>query len=285
MPAPPLSIAQCLLVPVGTPVACPPEVKAGIVTFQCLKLLVRGSVELGTPPAGAAPVRETLFPRPHSYPIGLGWRVGWIQLCCQEEVWGLYRGKTPTDGTMLAKWPPGEALDMQSTDTRDLFVKMSGQFYKYLTPDSRSAVIEMQDFPIQQFHASLLNKATMKDNELAVAVVRLSFILALAVRDPDDHLHVLRSINWWVRCETTFKPGADGVLVATTVPSKTGAGLTNPHDGGPPKLMSAIAGAAHASANTLAQNSVETCYPRWQDLASLRPPPPAPTPPRPKPKT
>jgi hypothetical protein len=281
--AAPLAITQCLLVPESIPTVPPPEVKNGIVTFQSLNLGARGVVNLGGP--GAVPIRETVYPRPHSYPIGLGWRAGWIQLCCQEEIWGLYRGKLPTDGTMLAKWPPGEALDMDSPDTRKLFVVTSGDGYKYLSAESSSAVIRFQDFPIQQFHASLTNKATMQPNELAVAVVRMSFILALAARDPDDHLHVLKHFYWWIRWEATFKSNAQGVLACTVVPSKTEAGLTNPHDGGPPKLMAAIAGAAlGASANTVAQNSVETSYPRWQDLGHLRPPPPVPAAPRPRPR-
>jgi len=96
---------------------------------------------------------------------------------------------------------------------------------------------------------------------------------------------VLKHINWSIQWEATFKAGTNGALTGTPVPSKTKAAMTNPHDGGPPKLMAAIAGAAGASANEVARISQETCYARWQDLANLRPLPPAPAPPRPRPRT
>jgi hypothetical protein len=265
-----LAISSCRLEPAAPPSASRPFIHDGKMLFQGENFLVKGTLQMGPPPASAG-LREFLLPRLLSSPIGMGWRAGWIQLCCQEEVWGLYRGATPTDGTLMARWPSSESFDTESQDNREFFVKYNGKFYKELSSGSPTALLEFKDAPQHYFPPSLMNSITLKPNVLAVAVVRMSFILALAARDPEDHLHVLKSMFWWLRWESTFK-GPAAALQETRVDSRTEAGQSNPEDAAPPKLMQALkSGASHKSSNVLAQDSEEKSYARWQDLAHIRP--------------
>src|SRR5437762_8300848 len=110
-----LAIVGCRLEPKSPPKAPRPEYYEGDMTFQSLGFRISGTVELGAAP-GPTPLREFFLPRMLTSPVGLGWRAGWIQLCCQEEVWGLYRGEAPGDGAMLARWPAGESIDTEARD-------------------------------------------------------------------------------------------------------------------------------------------------------------------------
>jgi hypothetical protein len=265
-----LAITRCRLEPASPPTIPHPAYDKGDMLFEGHGLLVKGTVELGAPTPGPSAIREFFVPRVLSSPIGMGWRAGWIQLCCQEEIWGLYRGAMPTDGAMLARWPSGDSFDTESRDNRELFVKFDGAFYKEMSAGSPIAHLEFVDKPQQYFKPSLTNSLTRKPNVLAVAFVRLSFILALAARDPEDNLHVLKHMYWWLRWESTFK-GPAQALIETRVELHSEAGQSNPEDGAPPKLAQALKAGSHASSNVLAQTSEEKSYPNWKDLGHLRP--------------
>jgi hypothetical protein len=272
-----LSITNCRMAVAGAPSAVRPDIQRGVVKFWCENLRVTGEATLGegAPDAGAA--RIPLIPRARSSSSGMGWRVGWVQLSCQEEVWAIYRGDNPSDGTLLAKWPSYETLDTKSSDTSEIFVTFDAPFYKLLSAASPTAAVEFRDIPIQEFVTSMTNTMTRKINTIAVTVAKFSFILALAARDPEDNLHVLKWVPWWVRWESTYKmSGVNGSLAESPVRSRTTGGAGNPQYGLPAKLAQAVKFGPQSSANTLAQNMDVKCYSKWEDLKHLRPLPPIP---------
>lgn len=262
-----LAVTSCSITPMTPPVAAPPFPHDDKILFQGEDFKVGGAVGIGAP---AAPVREFLVPRVLSSAIGMGWRASWIQLCCQEEVWGLYRGAAPADGTMLAKWPACDSFDTESRDNRELWVHVARGFYVPLSSASPNGTLEFKDVPQHYFEPALTNTITGRKNVLAVAVVRLNFILALAAKDPDDNLHVLKHMTWYCNWEANFRGPADD-LEAVPVAHKTGAGQGNPQDAAPPKLMKALQNTSYASSNVLAQDCRETSYATWQALAHVRP--------------
>jgi hypothetical protein len=272
-----LSIARGRLAVAGVPDAVRPDIRNGIVKFWCDNFKATGEVALAEGPPDADIARTPRIPRAASSPVGMGWRAGWVQLCCQEEVWAIYRGANPSDGTIRARWPSYEALDTFSSDSSDVFVTFRAPFYKELSAASPLASIEFVDIPIHEFETTLMNNVTRKINTIAVSVARFSFILALAVKDPEDHLHVVKWLPWWARWESTYQlGGAANVLTDTPVRSRTQGGTGNPQFGVPANLLNAIRFGSRSSANTQAQNVETKHYPRWQDLAHVRALPPLP---------
>ena len=279
-----LSIATCRMTVAGAPNAVRPDILPdGTVKFWCEDLRVKGVVGLaeGAPHPDAA--RFSVIPRTLTHPLGIGWRAGWVQLCCQEEVWAIYRGETPADGTIRAKWPSWEALDTASPDNSEVLVTFKEPAYQLMGPDKPTANLEFIDIPIQEFQSTMMNTVTRKVNTIAVSVARFSFILALAARDPEDNLHLLLWVPWWVRWESTYKltgAGLHKTLTEQPVDRRTQGGTGNPQFGIPAKLINLIKLGSRQSANTLAQNADVTCYANWKDLSHLRPLPPAPAKPK-----
>lgn len=277
------SINSVRMTVAGAPDAVRPEIlRDGTVKYWCESLKVKGVVGIGE---GAHPDadRFAVIPRTLTHPLGIGWRAGWVQLCCQEEVWAIYRGETPGDGTIRAKWPSWEALDTASRDNSEVLVSFDAPFYQRLNADKPTANLEFMDIPIQTFATTMMNSVTKKTNTIAVAVARFSFILALAARDPEDNLYLLQWVPWWTRWESTFKTTGTGLnktLTEQRVDRRTQGGTGNPSYGIPQKLINIIKLGSRQSANTLAEKVEVKCYGNWKDLAHIRPIPLLP----PKPK-
>jgi hypothetical protein len=255
------------------PTAVRPEIlRNGIVKFFCNDLRVKGVVGLGEgthPDAG----RFVVIPRTGISTIGMGWRAGWVQLCCQEEVWAIYRGENPGDGTIRAKWAPYEAIDTESRDNSEVMAAFRAPLYETMSADKPTANIEFMDVPVHEFESTLMNTVTKKENTIAVAVARFSFILALAARDAQDTLYLLQWVPWWLRWESTFKLTGNApnrTLVESPVDRRTQGGTGNPSYGIPAKLINLIKLGSRQSANVLAQNVDVKCYANWKDLAHIR---------------
>jgi len=265
-----LSIKSVRMTVTGAPNAVRPDLlRDGTVKFWCEDLKVKGVVGLGEGAPHPDSSRFTVLPRTLTSPVGMGWRAGWVQLCAQEEVWAIYRGETPADGTIRATWPTYEALDTASSDNSEVLVSFKEPFYQTLSQEKPTANIEFMDIPIQEFESTMMNTVTKKTNTIAVAVARFSFILALAARDPEDNLHLLQWVPWWVRWESTFKL-TGGLLTEQPVDRRTQGGNGNPGYGIPPKLVNLIKLGSRQSANVLAQKVDVKCYANWKDLAHLR---------------
>lgn len=268
------SINNVRLTVANAPTAVRPDIlREGIVKFFCNDFLVKGVVGTGEgthPDAG----RFVVIPRTLTSPIGMGWRAGWVQLCCQEEVWAIYRGETPGDGTIRAKWAPYEALDTESRDNSEVLVAFRAPLYQTMNSDKPTANLEFMDVPVHEFETTKMNSVTRKMNTIAVAVARFSFILVLAARDPEDNLYLLQWVPWWLRWESTFKLTGDGLnktLKEDRVDRRTQGGTGNPSYGIPAKVINLIKLGSRQSANVLAQNVEVKCYANWKDLAHIRP--------------
>lgn len=256
-------ITACSITKRHPPTAPRPFYHEGHLLFQCEDFLVAGSATLGA--EGQAAVTATRFPRTTRSAIGAGWRVAWIQLCHQEKVRGLYKGETARDGALLAEWPESVSFDTQSQDNSALWVSTDRGFYSELTASAPTATLEFRDAPQHYFKPSLNNITTGEPNVLAFAVVKLSFILALAAKDPEDTLYVLKHMTWGVQWESTFRGPADR-LDDTAVPRRTRAVEGNPLDAAPPKLVKALGNPSRASSNVLAQECVVTPWRNWDAL-------------------
>jgi len=267
------SINSVRMTVAGAPDAVKPEIlRDGTVKFWCEALKIKGTVGIGE---GAHPdaSRFVVIPRTRTHPLGIGWRAGWVQLCCQEEVWAIYRGETPGDGTIRAKWPPYETLDTASRDNSEVLVSFNAPFYQQLNADKPTANLEFFDIPIQTFETTMDNTVTKKVNTIAVAVARFSFILALAARDPEDNLILTQWVPWWVRWESTFTTTGTGLnktLTEQRVDRRTQGGTGNPSYGIPVKLVNLIKLGSRQSANVLAEKVDVKCYANWKDLAHIR---------------
>jgi hypothetical protein len=267
----------------NAPDAVRPEIlRDGTVKYWCEALKIKGVVGIGE---GTHPDadRFVVIPRTLTHPLRIGWRAGWVQLCCQEEVWAIYRGETPGDGTIRAKWPSYEAIDTASPDNSEVLVSFKEPLYQGMNSDRPTANLEFMDVPIQTFETTMTNTVTRKTNTLAVAVARFSFILVLAARDPEDNLYLLKWVPWWVRWESTFKlTGTDlnKTLTEQRVDRRTQGGTGNPQYGIPQKLINLIKLGSRQSANVLAGTPDVKCYPNWKDLAHIRPIPALPAKPK-----
>jgi len=262
-----LIITSCSITPVTPPVAAEPFMDEGNMLFQGENFTVGGSVGMGPPPSS---LREVVIPRVLAYPIRVGWRAGWIQLCSQDEIWAIYRGAASADGSLLAKWTVCDTFDTKSTDNSELWVQMADKFLVYLSASKTTGLLEFKDVPHQYFEPSLTNRITGRKNILAVAVVRMSFILALAAKDPEDNLHLMKHMTWKLQWECNFRGPADALEVLP-VAHKTKAEQGNPLDKAPQKLIQALKNPSHVSSNMRAQEYEVTPYPNWQGLAYLRP--------------
>jgi hypothetical protein len=267
------SINNVRMTVASAPTAVKPDIlREGIVRFFCNDFLVKGVVGTG---AGTHPDanRFVVIPRTGTSPIGMGWRAGWVQLCCQEEVWAIYRGENPGDGTIRAKWAGYEAIDTESRDNSEVMVAFRAPLYQTMNSDKPTANLEFMDVPVHEFQTTLMNSVTKKVNTIAVAVARFSFILALAARDPEDNLYLLQWIPWWLRWESTFKLTGNApnrTLTESRVDRRTQGGTGNPGYGIPVKLINLIKLGSRQSANVLAQNVDVQCYANWKDLAHIR---------------
>jgi len=279
------SINSVRMTVANAPNAVRPDIlRDGTVRFFCEDLRIKGVVGIGegtSPDAG----RFVVIPRTLTSPVGMGWRAGWVQLCCQEEVWAIYRGENPGDGTIRAKWPSYEALDTESRDNSEVLVAFRAPLYQTMNSDKPTANLEFTDVPIQEFQSTMMNSVTKKLNTIAVAVARFSFILVLAARDPEDNLYLLQWVPWWVRWESTFQLTGNApskTLTDSRVDRRTQGGTGNPSYGIPAKLINIIKLGSRQSANVMAQKVDVKCYANWKDLAHLHPLPAGATAAKPK---
>lgn len=220
-----------------------PEYRNDKWVFQCLGLKIAGGARLGNaPPRKLQPVV-----RAATYPVGAGWRVGWVQVNVQERRWALFGG--PGQGqTVLQEWPGYTVLDTADDAGRDLFCSLQRPFYAPLTETSPGRV-EFVDLPINEFPARL--DAGAGGGALSAIGLRLSFVCGLAVRAPDDALYVLQWVPWYVEWSYDFAGGPAGP-VARRLPAGTNAAAGGAQTGCPEVLRAALAGPRGGSANIAA---------------------------------
>lgn len=219
----------------GQPRAEGPELLTDGWTFQCLSFILKGSVLLGeTPPTH----KVTLVKEPSRSPVGMGWRAGWIQVNVQEWYWALYRSPGGKEA-WLKTWPGYEAIDNADKDATDIFYSLKAPFYQQLSKSSPLAGLEFKDLPSAAFEATLKNPGGGQ-SVLASIGVRLSFVCALAARDPDDAVYVLQWVPWYVQWLCDFKLGA-AELEPRPVREKTKAHCGKERHGAPEILIRAIA--------------------------------------------
>ena len=91
----------------SSPRAAEPVSGSNSCVFQCLGLKLEGSAKLSNSPSPAK--AQPVLPA-SKYPIGMGWRRGWIQVNVQERCWALYRAGGRDEATLL-EWPNYTAMD------------------------------------------------------------------------------------------------------------------------------------------------------------------------------
>jgi len=212
-----MQVSNFNLVLKSQPRAEGPELIKGGWTFQCLGLELGGSVLLGeTPP----PHTLTLAKEASRSPVGMGWRAGWIQVSVQEWYWALYR--SPGGKAAWKLTGPGyEAVDNADREATDIFFKLDAPFYQLLGKSSPIANLVFWDYPIAAFEPIFVDPAGGRSTLESIGV-RLSFVCALAARDPDDAVYVMKWVPWYVQWLCDFKPGA-AELVPRPVAGKTKA--------------------------------------------------------------
>ncbi len=240
-----MNIVQSSLQCVSPPRAEGPEQVDGQWTFQCLGLKFKGTAQLGNSPP---PIKPSLALPASRSPIGMGWRMGWVQVNVQEWYWALYR-KSSGEPATLQSWPTYTALDNGDRSGNDLFYQVRSPFYQALSERQPTVVIEFIDLPMAQFKPKLSMQGA--DALLSDIGVRLSFVCALVVRDPDDALYVLQWIPWYVQWSCEFAPGLNGVGYRKLA-AATRAGVGTVQTGVPRVLTQGLANARGPTAIVLA---------------------------------
>lgn len=242
-----------------------PEIYQRDWTFQCLGLKLQGTAQLGNTPA---PMKSNPALPASKSPIGMGWRIGWVQVNVQEWSWALYR-QTSGESATLLNWPIYTALDNGDRDSHDLFYRVVEPYYQELNANRPSGSIEFTDLPIARFKPGL--PMSGGDALLSDIGVRQSFVCALVARAPDDALYVLQWIPWYVQWSCEFAPGLDG-RGFRKIAAGTKAGTGPVQTGVPPILAQVLAGARGSTANVLANASpIPTVLSRRMDVeAKLR---------------
>jgi hypothetical protein len=235
----------------SSPRAEEPELRSDRCVFQCLGLKLAGSARLG---ASAQLGLRPILPAARN-PIGVGWRIGWVQVNVQEWRWALFSG-AGRDEAVLQEWPGTSILDTADDAGRDIFCSLERPFYQVLT-DSMPGAVEFVDMPISEFPLRLGGGA---GNGLLSAIgLRLSFVCALAARAPDDALFVLSWVPWYVQWSYDFAEGAPRP-VAKRLPLGTKAGIGPVQSGCPDVLTRALTAPGGASANVAAAAPPNTTF-------------------------
>ena len=212
-----------------------PELVTGSWTFQCLGLGLQGSVLLGeTAPAHGV----TLAKEASRSPVGMGWRAGWIQVSVQDWYWALYRSPGGKAAWTLT-WPGYEAIDNADREATDIFFKLGPPFYQLLGKSNPLAALTFWDYPIAAFEPAFVDPGGGRCALESIGV-RLSFVCALAARDPEDAVHVMKWVPWYVQWMCDFRPGAAG-LEPRPVAGKTTALCGKERPGAPDILKRALA--------------------------------------------
>lgn len=243
-----MNIVQSSLTAPSPPRAEGPEFVQGEWTFQCLGLQLNGTAQLGNTPA---PMKSNPALPASKSPIGMGWRIGWVQVNVQEWSWALYR-QTSGESATLLNWPNYTALDNGDRNSHDLFYLIRTPYYQELSANQSSGSIEFTDLPIARFKPR--QPMSGGDALLSDIGVRQSFVCALVARAPDDALYVLQWIPWYVQWSCEFAPGPAG-LVPRKIAARTRAGIGPVQTGVPPILAQVLASARGSTANVLANAS------------------------------
>jgi hypothetical protein len=220
---------------IGQPRAEGPELLERDWTFQCLGFRLAGSVLLGET---APPHKVTRAKEPSRSPIHMGWRAGWIQVSVQEWYWALYRSPGGKEA-WLQTWPGYEAIDNADREATDIYYNLKWPFYQELSKSSPLALLKFVDLPIAAFPPTIADPGGGQ-SVLANIGVRLSFVCALAARDPDDAVYVTQWVPWYVQWMCDFKLGA-AELEPRPVRDKTKALCGKARHGAPEILIRAIA--------------------------------------------
>lgn len=219
----------------GEPRAEGPELLKGGWTFQCLGFKLEGSVLLGET---APPHKVTLAKEPSRSPVGMGWRAGWIQVSVQEWYWALYRSPGGKEAWLMT-WPGYEAIDNADREATDIFYKLDAPFYQQLSKARPLAGLGFVDLPIAAFAPTFADPGGGQ-SVLASIGVRLSFVCALAARDPEDAVYVTQWVPWYVQWMCDFKRGA-AELEPKPAMDKTKGRCGKARHGAPEILIRAIA--------------------------------------------
>lgn len=219
-----------------------PELRSDRCVFQCLGLKLGGSARLGT----ATQLRlQPVLPAARD-PLGVGWRIGWVQVNVQEWRWALYRG-TGHDDAVLLEWPGYTVLDTADDAGRDIFCSLERPFYQKLS-DSTPGNVEFVDLPVSEVP---LKPGGGAAGLLSAIGLRLSFVCALAARAPDDALFVLSSVPWYVQWSYDFAEGGSRPVPKRLGPgTKAAVGPVQP--GCPDVLTRALTSPRGGSANVAA---------------------------------
>jgi hypothetical protein len=178
----------------------------------------------------------------------MGWRIGWIQVNVQEWSWALYRQSS--GAATLRTWPNYSALDNGDLYGHDLFYLIRSPYYQELSASKPLGSIEFKDLPTAPFAPTLSMPGGIA--LLSDIGLRLNFVCALAARAPDDAVHILQWIPWYVQWGCEFTRG-DGSLVPHKIAAATKAGVGQVQlTGAPPVLVRAIANANGPTAIVLA---------------------------------
>lgn len=254
-----MQIIQSTLTVDSRPRAAGPEIYQGDWTFQCLDLKLLGTAQLGD---SASPVKPSPTLPPSKSPVGMGWRIGWVQVNAQEWYWALYRDASGQSAT-LQTWPTYSALDNEDRDGNDLFYKVATGFYQQLGENQRSGSIGFVDMPLARFKPKISVQGG--DALLSSIGVRLSFVCALAARDPDDALYVLKWVPWFVQWSCDFASGPRG-LVANPLAAGTKAGVGQVQTGVPAILAQALANARGSTAQVQANDNPRSTILSGQEI-------------------
>jgi hypothetical protein len=226
------------------PQASAPEFRPDTCVFQCLGLRLVGSAKLGNSPSPRK--LQPVLP-PEKYPIGMGWRIGLVQVNVQEWCWALYRAGG-RDEAVLQEWPTYTMLDTAGDSGRDIFCSIQKPLYQELS-DSIPGYVEFVDIPINEFQLKL--GAAAGNGTLCAIGLRLSLVCALAARAPDDALYVLQWVPWYVQWSYDFVAGTPRPT-ATKLPMGTKAAAGPVQVGCPQVLAQALADFRGRSANVVA---------------------------------
>jgi hypothetical protein len=228
---------------VSQPRAETPEIQSDVCVFQCLGLKLQGSAAIGSSASALKP--KPVLP-PQKYPVGMGWRIGWVQVNTQEWRWALYRTAGSEDA-ILQESPSYGVLDTEDDAGRDIFTRLDNPAYQVLSSPAPGNV-EFIDFPVDKF---LVKLGAAEGNRILSAIgIRLSFVCALAARAPDDALYVLQWVPWYVQWSYDFLAAPSG-LTPTRLPVGCKAQAGPVRSGCPQVLSDAIQGPRGRSANVM----------------------------------
>ncbi len=233
-----------------------------LMVLSCTGMQARGEVTLGGAPGAPPPAGVNLIPRTAPFSTRVGWRAGWVQLFTQEKVQGVWTSPDPTGGGLLEEHDTFTALDGGDEVASEYFCSQKPGFYHRFTPERPTAQLAFIDIPIHYFEMEKPAPAGKGPAPFRLASVQLrfSFILALLVRDPEDHFHVLKSLPWTFHLQYRRSQLVPGHAFESwaVVPSGTRAGAGNVTPGAPQALVSLLQNPPRQSANQLASAAPTT---------------------------